>query len=82
MDVDTQDVAGHLHDHVEVELEFVRDALFDAELVALGAFEPCAEFGEGEDGADGEDKEGPLASATGGSCIGGFCFCWSCKSVS
>ena len=55
MDVDAQDVAGHLHDHVEVDLEFVRDALFDAELVVLGAVEPGAEFGEGEDGADGED---------------------------
>lgn len=55
MDVDAQDVAGHLHDHVEVDLEFVRDALFDAELVVLSAFKPGAEFGEGEDGADGED---------------------------
>lgn len=55
LDVHAQRVAGHFDDHVEVELEFVRNALFDAKVVVFSAFEPGAQFGEGEDGADGED---------------------------
>jgi len=45
-------------------------------MVVFGTLEPGAEFGEGEDGADGENQDGPLAAAAGGGCIGGFCFGW------
>lgn len=54
LDVDVEGLAGHLDNDVQVQLEIVRHALFDAEVVVLGAFEPGAEFGEGEDGADEE----------------------------
>jgi hypothetical protein len=40
---------------VEVQLQIVRDALLDGEVVRLMALEPCAKFGYGEDGADYED---------------------------
>jgi hypothetical protein len=69
-------IAGHADDGVEVELEVVRNALFDREVVRFGALEPGAEFGEGEDGAYDEDEDGPLAAATGGVGVGGLCFGW------
>lgn len=70
-----QVVAGHADDGVEIELEVVRDALFDGEVVCLGALEPGTEFSEGEDGAYDEDKDGPLAAAAGRGGVGGFCLC-------
>lgn len=53
------------------------DALFDAEVVVLGAFEPRFEFGDGEYAADEEDQDGPLAASTGGSRVVGFGFGWT-----
>lgn len=76
MDVDAERVAGHVDDYVEIELELVRDALFHAEVVLLCAAPPCFELVEAEEGADGEDQNGPLAAATGGCCIGSFGFGW------
>lgn len=67
LDVDVEGIAGHLDDDVQVQLEVVRDALLDAEVVVLGAAEPGAEFGDGENGADNEDEDGPLSAAAGGS---------------
>ena len=52
------------------------DALFDAEVVLLGASVPCFELGEAEDGADNQDEDGPLATAVGGGCVGSFGFGW------
>ena len=74
LDVDAQHVARHLHDHVEVELEVARHALFHAEVVVFGSLEPGAEFRDREERADEEDEDGPLAAATGGGRVGGFGF--------
>lgn len=52
MDVDAEGVAGHVDDDVEVELEFVRDAFFHAEVVLFCAAPPGLELGEAEDCAD------------------------------
>ena len=76
LDVDVQSVAGHLDDDVEVQLEVMGDALFNAEVVVFGAFEPGFKFGDGEDAANEEDKDGPLAASAGGSCVVGFGFGW------
>lgn len=70
-----QVVAGHADDGVEVELEVVRDALFDGEMVRLGALEPGAEFSEGEDGTYDKDEDCPLAAAAGRGGVRGFCLC-------
>lgn len=76
MDVDVEGVAGHFDDGVEVELQVVRDALFDAEVVRLGAFEPGAELCQGKERAHGEDEDGPLAAAPGWGRVG--CFGFGC----
>lgn len=41
LDVDAEGVAGHVDHDVEVELEFVGDAFFHAEVVLFGAAPPC-----------------------------------------
>jgi hypothetical protein len=40
LDVDAEFVAGHVDDHVEVQLEFMRDAFLNAELLVFGAAPP------------------------------------------
>jgi hypothetical protein len=46
--VDVQVVALHLHDHVQVDLQIVADALLDRELVRGVAVPPALRLGEGE----------------------------------
>ena len=50
--VDVQVRTEHRHYDVEINLQFVGDALLDAEEVCFVAGIPAAELGEGEDGAD------------------------------
>jgi hypothetical protein len=69
-------VAGHADDGVEVELEVVRDTLFDGKVVRFSATEPGAEFSDGEERADGEDQDGPLPAAARGGGVRGLCLCW------
>lgn len=81
LDVDAQRVARHADDDVQVQLQLVRNAFLDAEVVALGAFEPGAELGEGQEGADGEDHDGPLPAAAGRRGVRPLGFGWFAQSV-
>ena len=72
--VDSEIVTGHFNDHVDVHLQLARDALFDAEVLVLGASVPIHELAEGEECADCEDDYGPLSAATRSGCEIGFCF--------
>lgn len=63
--VDSEIVAGHFDDHVDVHLQLARYALFDAEVLVFGAAVPVYELAEGEECADCEDDYGPLSAATG-----------------
>lgn len=79
--VDVQVRTAHGDDDVEVDLQLVRDALLDAEVVCLMALEPSVQFGEGEEQADGEEEGGDLAAAAGWEGVGGFGFCCSTNSA-
>lgn len=72
--VDSEIVAGHFDDHIDVHLQLARYALFDAEVLVFGAAVPVYELAEGEECADCEDDYGPLSAATGCGCEIGFCF--------
>lgn len=76
LDVHAQRVAGHVDHDVEVQLQVVRDAFFNAEMVVFGAAPPGPEFREAEDCAYGEDEDGPLSAAVAGCGVGGFCLGW------
>jgi hypothetical protein len=76
LDVYAKGVAGHVNDYVEVELEVVGDALFNAEVVVFAAAPPCFELGEAEEGADEEDEDGPLTTAVAWGCVGGLRLGW------
>ena len=71
----------HRDDDVEVDLQVVRDALFDAEVVRLVSLPPAAELGEGQDEACEEEEGGDLAAAAGGQGVGRFGFRWWFHSV-
>jgi len=79
--VDVQVRTAHGDDDIEVDLQLVRNALLDAEMVRLVALEPSVQFGEGEEEADGEEEGGDLAAAPGGEGVGGFGFCYFSNSV-
>lgn len=64
--VDVQIRTPHGDDDVEVDLQFVRDALLDAEVVRLVALRPAVQLREGQQQADGEEQAGDLAAAAGG----------------
>jgi len=66
--------AAHGDDDVEVDLQVVRDALLDAEVVRLVALPPAVQLREGEEQADGQEEGGDLAAAAGGERIGRFGF--------
>lgn len=76
MHVDSEIIARHFDDHVDVHLELTGNALFDAEVLVFGAAVPVDELAEGEECADSEDDYGPLSAATGCGCEVGFCFGW------
>ncbi len=75
LDVDVQVGAFHGEDDVEVDLEFVGNAFFDAEEVGFVAMVPAEELGEGEDGGDDDESEGGVAARGAAASVGGFCFC-------
>lgn len=77
LDVDVEVGAFHGKDDVEVYLEFVRDAFFDAEEVCFVAMVPAEELGEGEDSGDYDESEGGVSAGGAAASIGGFCFCCS-----
>jgi hypothetical protein len=72
--VDSEIIAVHFDDHVDVHLQLAGYALFDAEVLVFGASVPVYELAEGEECADREDDYGPLSAATGCGCEIGFCF--------
>lgn len=72
--VDVQVRTAHGDDDVEVDLQVVRDALLDAEVVRLVALPPAVQLREGEEQADGEEEGGDLAAAAGGEGVGWFGF--------
>jgi len=72
--VDVQVGALHVHDGVEVDLQGVRDAFFDAELLRLAAGVPAAELGEGEEGGEEDEEEGGVAAGGGAAGVGRFGF--------
>ena len=74
--VDVQVGTEHRDHDVEVDLQRVRDALFDAEEVRFAAGVPAAELGEGKDGADEDEEEGRVAAGGGAPGVGGFRFGW------
>lgn len=75
--VDVQVRAGHGDDQVQVDLQVVRDALFDAEGVRRRAGQPAAHLAaREEDGGEGED-DGPYAAAAGLGDVGLLGFRWS-----
>lgn len=76
LDVDVQVRTEHGDDDVEVYLQFVGDAFFDAEEVRFVSGVPAAELGEGEDGADYDEEEGCVAAGGGAPGVGGFRFGW------
>lgn len=82
LDVDVEVGAEHGHDDVEVNLEFVGDALFDGEEVGFVAGVPPPELGEGEEGTDCDEEEGRVASGGSATSVGGFGFGWGGCSVS
>ncbi len=65
LDVHVQVLAGHAHDHVEVDLHAVAHALLDAEGVVLLALPPPRELGPEEDGGHDEHGDGPFPAARG-----------------
>ena len=73
-----QVAAGHGHNDVEIQLEFVADTSLDGEVVGLGAMKVSSKFSDGEEGAEDDNGEGPLAAGCGGRGVGGFCF--GCRS--
>lgn len=76
--VEVQVRTAHGDDDVEVDLQVVRDALLDAEVVRLVALPPAVQLREGEEQADGEEEGGDLAAAAGGERVGRFGFsCFS-----
>jgi len=74
--VDVQVGASHVHDGVEVDLQRVRDALFDTELLRFAAGVPAAELRDGEEGGEEDEEEGGVAAGGGAAGVGGFGFCW------
>lgn len=72
LDVDVQVGAEHGDDDVEVDLEFVGDALFDGEEVGFVAGVPASELGAAEEGADYDEEEGRVAPGRGATGVGGF----------
>jgi len=68
--------AEHGDDDVEVYLQFVGDAFFDAEEVGFVAGVPATEFGEGKEGADYDEGEGGVAACGAATGVGGFGFGW------
>lgn len=61
--VDVDVFAFHCDYNVEVDLQVMADALFDEESVVFVAAPPVLEFGDGEEGGDEEDDDGPLSAA-------------------
>ena len=76
LDVDVQIGAEHGDDDVEVYLQVVGDAFFDAEEVGFVAGVPATEFGEGEHGGDYDEEEGRVAACGGATGVGWFCLGW------
>ena len=74
--VDVQVRTEHRDYDVEVYLQFVGDAFFDAEEVRFVPGVPAPELGEGEDGADYDEEEGCVAAGGGAPGVGGFRFGW------
>ena len=74
LDVDVQVAAFHGEDDVEVDLELVGDALFDAEEVGFVAMVPAEELGEGEEGGDYDEGEGSIAARGAAAGVGGLGF--------
>lgn len=66
--------ATHCDNDVEVELQFVTNATFDAEVVGFSPCPPGAELGYGKESAEYQYEEGPLAAAAGGGRVGWLCF--------
>lgn len=74
LDVDVQIVAEHGDDDVEVDLELMRDALFDGEEVAFMAAVPAEELADGEEERDEDQDEGGVATGGGAAGVGRFGF--------
>lgn len=74
MHVDSEIIAVHFDDHVNVHLQLTGDALFDAEVLIFGPAVPVDELAEGEECANREDDYGPLSAATRCGCEIGLCF--------
>jgi hypothetical protein len=58
-----QILTWHCDNDVEIELEFMPDAAFDAEMVGFAAVVPGPEFGECETQGEDQNCNGPLAAA-------------------
>lgn len=76
LDVYAQVGALHGDDDVEVQLQIVGDALFDAEGVGRVALHPAPELGDGEPGAEGEEEDRPGGAIAGLLEVVVLCFGW------
>lgn len=68
--------AEHGDNYIEVYLEFVRDAFFDAEEMGFMAGIPAAELSPGEEGGDYDKSEGGEAARGAATGVGWFSFGW------
>ena len=76
LDVYVQILALHGDDGVEVDLESLRDAFFDAELLRLGARVPPPKLAEGEEKAEERKDERGVPAGGSTARVGGFGFGW------
>lgn len=74
-----QILASHGDHDVEVYLQLMRDASFNAKVMRFGARPPIAQLGDGEKSTENDESEGELAAASGALGIGGFSFSYRSK---
>ena len=65
----------HRHDKVEIDLQGVGNALFDAEVLVLMAAVPLKELRDREDSGDENECEGGVATGRAATGVGRFRFC-------
>ena len=65
----------HRHDDVEIDLQGVGDALFNAKVLVFMAAVPLKELGDREESGDENEGEGCVATGRAATGIGWFGLC-------
>ena len=81
LDVDVEVLAPHGDNGVEVYLEGLRDAFFDAELLGFRTGKPAAKLAEGEEEAEEREDERGVPAGEGAARVGRLCFGWKEESA-